>query len=248
MTDDNKAAIVHADSPGALQRETTREVLDTIIRASRDQSVDVAKLKDLLDLQERLLADQRRTSFMSAMAELQAEMPQIAKAGVITGQSGAVRNRYAKIEDIDVVIRPLLAKHGFSFSFDSEPAQGGVCFLCRMSHRDGHSETKRLVLPLDQGAGRNAVQSMGSTVSYARRYLLGMHLNLVTRDEDDDGRGGSGHVTPAQAAELRAKLAEVGGSEARFLNWLAAASFEEIPAANYTRALKFIDEKRRQGK
>lgn len=242
---DNQTAIVRA-SPGELQRETTREVLDTIIRASRDQSVDVAKLKDLLDLQERLLADQRRTSFMAAMAELQAELPQITKAGTIQDRDGAVRNKYAKLEDIDVAIRPLCAKHGFSFSVDSEPAQGGVSFTCRMAHRDGHSETRRLVLPLDQGAGRNAVQSMGSTVSYARRYLLGMHLNLVTRDEDDDGKGGSAPITAEQVEHLRAMIAETKSTEDRFLKWAGAASLESVPASKYQAAIKFFEEKKRQ--
>jgi hypothetical protein len=116
-----------------------------------------------------------------------------------------------------------------------------------MAHRDGHAETKSLVLPVDQGAGRNAVQSMGSTVSYARRYLLSMHLNLVTRDEDNDGNGPHAVVTPEQAAELRESLAAVGGNEARFLNWLAVESFEAIPAGNLVRARKFIEEKKRQG-
>lgn len=244
---DNQTAIVRA-SPGELQRETTREVLDTIIRASRDQSVDVAKLKDLLDLQERLLADQRRTSFMAAMAELQAELPQITKAGTIQDRDGAVRNKYAKLEDIDVAIRPLCAKHGFSFSVDSEPVQGGVSFTCRMAHRDGHSETRRLVLPLDQGAGRNAVQSMGSTVSYARRYLLGMHLNLVTRDEDDDGKGGAAAVSGEQAANLRALIDETGANEERFLKWAGATSVEGVLASKYAAAVKLLEERRRQAR
>ena len=91
------------------------------------------------------------------------------------------------------------------------------------------------------------MQAVGSATSYARRYLLAMHLNLITREEDDDGNGGRGPITAEQAAELRAKLAAVKGSESRFLNWLAAPSFEDIPAANYDRAMRFIDEKRKAG-
>jgi hypothetical protein len=95
------------------------------------------------------------------------------------------------------------------------------------------------------------VQSAGSSISYAKRYLLSMHLHLVTRDEDDDGNGGRGPVTPDQAESLRAGLKSLGGDyaakEARFLNWLAAPSIEEIPNANYERAARFIEEKRRAG-
>jgi hypothetical protein len=233
--------------PGALARETS-SILDTIARAARDPSIDVAKLERLLAIQERLVTEQRRTAFMAALSRLQARLPQIAKSGTITDRDGAVRNRYAKVEDIDTIIRPICAEEGFSFSFDSQPKPPGVEYSCTMSHRDGHAETKTLNLPIDNGAGRNAVQSIGSTTSYAKRYLLSMHLNLVTRDEDDDGNAhGAEPVTAEQAAHLRAEILRVGANEARFLNWIAAGSIEEIRAANYSRACKFLEEKARQG-
>jgi hypothetical protein len=234
--------------PPQLPTHEPATIIDAIARAAADPLCDVAKLERLLVIQERLITDQRRTSFMAALARLQEKLPQIAKAGTITDyKTGSVRNKYAKIEDIDRVIRPMCAEEGFSFSFDSKPVGSNIEYTCTMSHRDGHSETKALALPVDAGAGRNAVQSIGSTTSYARRYLLGMHLNLVTRDEDDDGTAhGAEPVTPEQAAHLRAELAKVGGSESRFLNWVAAASFEEVRAANYSRAVKFIEERARQ--
>ena len=185
---------------------------------------------------------------MAALARLEARLPQILKSGQITDRDGQVRNKYAKLEDVDVAIRPLCADEGFSFSFDSKATQGGAEYSCTMQHRDGHVETKTLFLPLDTGAGRNSVQSAGSSLSYARRYLLSMHLHLVTRDEDNDGSGERVPVTAEQAAHLKAALAEVKGNEARFLNWLACPSFEQIPAANYNRALRFIEEKKRGAK
>ena len=221
-------------------------ILAVIARAAADPTVNVEKLERLLAMQQTILADQRRTAFMAAKARLQAILPQVTKHGTISDRDGNARNRFAKIEDIDTAIRPLYTAEGFSFDADSKAVSGGATYTCKMSHAEGHSETKELFLPLDSGAGRNAVQSAGSTLSYARRYLIMMHLNLVTRDEDNDGNGAPSTVTPAQAAELKAGLAATGGSEARFLNWLAVGSFEEIPAANYARAMKFIEEKKRQ--
>jgi len=227
----------------AIQREAT-SILDVIARAAADPSVNVEKLERLLAIQQTILADQRRTAFMAALSALEAELPQITKQGHVV-VNGALRSKFARIEDVDTAIRPLCKEHGFAFSFDSEPTPGGIKFSCTMSHRDGHAETKTITLPTDTGAGRNAVQAVGSSTSYARRYLLSMHLHLITRDEDDDGTGGRGPVTAEQAATLRAKLAEVKGDEARFLNWLAAPSFEEIPAKNFERAMLFIAEKRK---
>ena len=245
-------AIVHvepramaAPETSAIERETG-SILEVIARAAADPTVDVAKLERLLAIQQTILADQRRTSYMAALARLQATLPQIAKSGQILDREGGLRNKYARIEDIDAKIRPLCAAEGFSFSFDSKPAQGGTAYECAMHHRDGHTEVKTLVMPTDKGAGRNAVQDVGSTTSYARRYLLGMHLHLITRGEDDDGNGPPAPITAVHLAELRAALVEVGGTEERFLKWAGVETWEALTEAHYTRGMKYMDEKRRQ--
>jgi hypothetical protein len=220
-------------------------VLEVIARAAADPAINVEKLERLLALQERYLADQRRTSYFAALARLQAVMPQISKAGSILDRDGKARNKFARLEDIDVAIRPLCAEEGFSFSFDSKACPGGAEYSCAMQHRDGHEETKTIVLPLDEGAGRNKVQSAGSSISYAKRYLLGMHLHIVTRDEDDDGNGRE-RITPEQAAELRAAIAETGGTEARFLKYCMCDCFEDIRADQLPKARALIEEKKRQ--
>lgn len=238
----SKTAIVHTPS------ETT-VVLDGITRAALDPNVDVEKLERLLAIQQTLLADQRRTAFRAALARLQERLPQITKQGTILDRDGKARNRFAKIEDIDAIIRPMCAEEGFSFAFDSKIGPGGMIeFTGTLSHREGHAETKTLTLPIDTGAGRNAVQSIGSTTSYARRYLLTMHLNLITRDEDDDGGGGSGNepITAVQAAELHRLLGEAGGDPARFCRWLGVENVEQVRLSQYGRALKFLEEKKRQ--
>lgn len=165
-------------------------VLAGISKAAADPNIDVEKLERLLAIQERLLADQRRAAFSAALARLQARMPQIVKNGSIDRGQGKTKTTYARIEDIDAEIRPLMADEGFAVAYDSKSVPGGIEFTCAMSHREGHTETKTLTLPIDNGPGRNAVQSIGSTTTYAKRYLLGMHLNLITCDEDDDGQGG----------------------------------------------------------
>ena len=244
---DHKAIVLDMPPQTAIQRETT-SMLDIISRAASDPTIDVEKMERLLAMQREVLKDERRTSFMAALSALEAALPQITKHGQVT-INGQMRSKFAKIEDVDTAVRPLCRDHGFAFSFDSATAPDGksITFACTLSHRDGHAEVKTLTLPVDNGAGRSPVQAVGSTTSYARRYLLSMHLHLITREEDDDGNGGRGPVTVEQAAKLRALLAEVKGNEARFLNWASAATFEDIPSANYDRCLKFIDEKRRAG-
>ena len=242
MTTDIVKAEPHELAPAS-------SILEVIARAAADPAVDVGKLERLLAIQERAMAEQRATAYKAAMARLQGRLPQVTKAGTILNRSGAVTAWFAKIEDVDVATRPLYTAEGFSLDVDSSaPTAAGVTYTSRLSHRDGHSESKTLTLPSDKFEYRTGAQNVGSNLSYARRYLLMMHLNLVTRDVDNDGAGECPPITAEQVAQLRRELAEVGGSEARFLVWLKVAALEEIPADRFKPALMFIEEKRKATK
>jgi len=73
------------------------------------------------------------------------------------------------------------------------PHEGWLRITCTVAHDDGYFEENYLDAPVSltgsQG-GRMAVtpvQAIGSTVTYLRRYLLGMVWNTVLADDDDDG-------------------------------------------------------------
>lgn len=221
--------------------------LAAILAAARNPNTNIDTVERLLAMHRDLMKDQQRTAFRAAKARLQEKLPQIAKSGRVE-VNGALRSKFARLEDIDQAVRPICAEEGFSFSYDSKRVADGIEYSCEMSHRDGWAEVKTLTLPVDMGAGRNAVQAVGSSTSYARRYLLEMHLGLVKRDEDDDGNGGSRPVTPEQAAALRAGLEAAGGNEGRFLKWLHATSYETVLEKDYGRAMRFIGEKKGAGK
>jgi hypothetical protein len=220
---------------------------DGLLRAAADPNCDVEKLERLMAMKERGDAQRRRTAFMAAMARLQAELPQVTKSGAIMnaggpGKAATVRNTYAKIEDIDVAVRPLCTAEGFSFSLDAKAVPGGTEYTSTMSHREGHAETRTLILPPDSGGGRSAAQCVGSNLAYARRYLLMMHLNLVTRDIDNDGQGEPELITPEQVDELRAALKKTGRNEARLLLFLKVGSLDEIPAHKFKPTIMLASE------
>jgi len=212
---------------------------------ARDKTLDVTKLEALLKMQREMAAEEQRTSFRAARARLQAKTQQLTKHGTI--DTGSRKSRFLRLEDIDHAIKPLLAEEGFSFSFDSSPGPGNaVTFTAELAHKDGYAETKTLTLPIDNGAGRSAVQAMGSTVSYARRYLIEMHLNIVKKDEDDDGRGGPLPLTAEQLETLQRELAEVNGDERAFLA-VYGGTWDSISQANFKAARGQIARKKAQG-
>ena len=60
-----------------------------------------------------------------------------------------------------------------------------------LSHREGHSEETTLTLDADKSGSKNAVQAVGSSISYGQRYAAVALLNITTRGMDDDGENAS---------------------------------------------------------
>lgn len=223
-------------------------LLAVIAQAVSDPRMDVEKMERLLAMHKDIMAEQRKVAFSAAMARLQAKLPQINKDGRIVVK-GTERSRYARIEDIDVAVRPLLAEEGFAFSFDTESKDGKLFNIsCKLSHREGHSETKSIVLPMDASDYRSNVQSIGSTVSYGKRQLIKMHLNLIEKDEDDDGSGGAAPISADQAKDLETLIVDAKADRARFLAYMGVNKIDEILARDYGKACTALESKRRGSK
>lgn len=221
------------------------DLLSVIAQAVADPRMDVEKMSKLLDMHERIMNEQRKVAFTAAMSRLQAKLPQIKKDARIIVK-GVERSRYTKYETIDRAIQPLLAEEGFALSFDTDSKDGRLFNIsCKLSHREGHSETKFLLLPLDASDFRSNVQSIGSTVSYAKRQLVKMHLNLVEADEDDDGNGGSEPITKEQVWDLQALIDEAKADKAKFLNFMGVGDLAEILQRDYKKAVNALEAKRR---
>ncbi len=225
-------------------------VLDIIAQAVATKQ-DVEVLRGLLDLQKDFMRMQAETAFNAAMARLQAKIPQINKDGrIVVGN--VERSRYARLEDIDATIRPLLAEEGFSFSFDEEEfAADRVRYSATLAHKDGHSVVKRMSVPVDKAAAgqrgpvRTAIQDAGSTASYVRRYLIKAHLNLVERGEDINGEDLK-TISQEEVLNLKALAEEVGADMARFLQFMKVDSLAEIIESDYKKAVNALEAKRKR--
>jgi hypothetical protein len=95
-----------------------------------------------------------------------------------------------------------------------------------------------MVLPHDSSGSKNAVQAIGSTTSYGRRYAASMLLNIVTRGEDDDAVSYRPQqmVSQAQLAELIQMADDAGADKARFCAMLKVDSMADIPALRFNEA------------
>ena len=223
-------------------------LLSFLERAAKDPEFDLAKFAALLDMQRQAEKDQARKAFSRAMAAVQNEIQPVVR----DARNSHLGNRYAKLETIDAAIRPVLSRHGISIRFGSEaPSREGLIRItCTVEHADGYFETTSLEAPTGGGGalgGKTAttpIQQIGSLTTYLRRYLVGLTMNVVLADEDDDGessrnRPAARPVLPTRPAD---PLLEPDGTKwlANLEAALAAATdkdeVEEVAAHTAVRA------------
>ncbi len=182
-------------------------ILQVISRAAADPACDIDKMERLMAMHERMQARDAEAQFNAAMAAMQSDIPSIAERGAIV-VNGQKRSDYATFEDINDVIKPIMQTHGFAITFKVENTPGGLTVTGILMHRAGHRESTTMLLPLDTSGSKNAVQAVGSSTSYGKRYVMSALLNLTTRGEDDDGHAAvpTANVTSVQAAGISALL------------------------------------------
>jgi len=127
-----------------------------------------------------------KENFCLELSKLQEEIPPIPTDCEVKDDKGNVRYRYASLKKIMEVMQPLLSKHGFSISFETEKTdKGEVKVVCILRHILGHSEKSSFTIPMETSKYMSDIQKMGSTLTYAKRYALSSMLNITTSDDID---------------------------------------------------------------
>lgn len=159
-------------------------IMAVISRAAADPTCDIEKMERLLAMHERMQAKTAEAAFNAAMAEMQCQIPTVGQGALNTHTD----KTYATLDDINVTLKPIMQAHGFAISFKVEHTGAGVSVTGILMHRDGHREETTMLLPVDIGKGRNAVQAVGSSTTYGKRYVMCALLNITTGEmQDDDG-------------------------------------------------------------
>ena len=225
--------LVERQESALVAQAESATIMQVIQRAAADPQCDIEKMERLMAMHERMQAVNAQASFNAAMAEMQCELPSIAERG-----KGHGTVRYATLEDINDVIKPIMQKHGFAVSFKVEHAQAGISVTGILMHRQGHREQTTTLLPTDTSGSKNAVQAVGSSTSYGKRYVLCALLNISTRGEDDDGYAATpvASITEQQAKSIRSMMEKCKPeTQAGFIS--IHGEPEDIAKASYDKAL-----------
>jgi hypothetical protein len=219
------ALTIHAEQPSRAVAMTPVDMLSLAV----ERGASIETLEKLMGLRERYEASQARKAFDEAVAE--------AKAGiqpVLKNREGHNGKRYADFAAIAKAIDPIISQFGLSYRFRTTQTDR-INVTCVLSHKDGHSEETTLSGPADATGNKNAIQAIGSTLTYLQRYTLVQALGLAASDDDDGRKAGEAveTITEEQAMLLR-ELIEATNSDTRgVLTYVRASDIESIAADKF---------------
>ena len=245
VTKTGQSMVARRDQSSAPAAVTPMDMIDRALVAGADP----ATLEKLLALQERWEANQGRKAFDEAMASAKAEIPTIRKNRTVdfTSSKGRTHYRHEDLAEIAARVNPILGKYGLSYRFKTTNAPNEpITVTCVITHRQGYFEETTLSGPRDDSGNKNAIQQVGSTLTYLQRMTLKAALGLAAA-EDDDGKASdqtSGPITEEQASKVRALIEETGTDISKFCQYLGIDAIPEIPASELPRVLTMLQKKR----
>lgn len=198
--------------------EGPASLLSALVKLAQNPSVQPETVAAWAAIQERMELNQAKVAYARSFALMEPKLPRIKKNGVV--EFPVDKNRpdgpkkkafnYAKWEDIDDAIRPILREHGFILTFNTRQRTGdggGVVVIGKLKHSGvgsiGWEEVAEFALGLDTSGGKSNMQGYASSTSFGQRYCAKLLLNLVFEGEDDDAQKGSlSFINEDQQAEI----------------------------------------------
>jgi hypothetical protein len=121
-------------------------------------------------------ASEQLNELGKALAAAQAEM----KNAKLNKVNPHFKSKYADLAEIRDTVTPALAKNGIAVVQGTDATDNGLVVFTRLIHASGQWIESRFPIPYDKP------QTMGSGITYGRRYTLSAVCNIAA-DEDDDG-------------------------------------------------------------
>lgn len=205
-----------------------------------ERGASIETLEKLMGLRERYEASQARKAFDEAVADAKARIPTISK-----NRAGHNNKRYADFAAIASVVDPIISQFGLSYRFRTTQTDR-INVTCILSHKDGHSEETTLSGPADASGSKNAIQAIGSTLTYLQRYTLVQALGLAASEDDDGGRSQDGDVatiSEEQVITLREMIEATNADQKGVLAYVRARDLPSIRADKYDDLLAMLKRK-----
>lgn len=162
--------------------EMVAQPKQSLMEMALNSGADIAVIERLVALKEKEDDRIAERDFIGAMAYFKKQCPIIKKL------KKGHNCKFAGLDDIAEQIKDVLFEAGLTYRFEQEQSDKEIVVRCIVSHKSGHSESSEMRSIADTSGSKNAVQAIGSTFTYLRRYTLTGALGIATADDDIDGR------------------------------------------------------------
>jgi hypothetical protein len=224
-------------------------LLNLIAKMATDPQADMNKLERLISLRDHVLNQEAKKLYDADFVLMKPELPLVIKLHDNT----QTRSKYAKLEDINQKIDPILGKYGFGTSAKViAQTDTSVSMRLEVKHRGGHTEAMELTFPIDdkglQGSvNKTKIHGISSTIQYMKRVGFCAMLNISTGDDRDGNQEAAGADTVistdnAVEIDLRATALEKSnpGYRLRFLKWAQVERADQILERHYKKCLNAL--------
>ena len=218
-----------------------------MIKMAVTGKADLDKLEKLLTIQERWDVNEAKKAYHVAMAQFKANPPKIDKDRTVSFATSVGKTSYnhASLANVTEKINEALSKCGLSASWKTQQ-NGAILVTCKITHIKGHSEETTLSALADTSGSKNAIQAIGSTITYLERYTLLALTGLATYDQDDDSKGSGAveYINEKQVKQIKDLAVELKIDNKLFLDYMGIESLEKMPKADFKKAMTAIETKR----
>jgi hypothetical protein len=121
----------------------------------------------------------------TALASAQSEM----KNAKLNKVNPHFKSKYADLAEIRDTVTPSLSKHGIAVVNGTDATDGSLHVVTRLIHKSGQWIESRFPIAYDKP------QTMGSAITYGKRYNLASIANIAA-DEDDDANAANDKPAP----------------------------------------------------
>lgn len=230
-----------------MSKEIALKEPNELITLAIEKGSDLDKLEKLLNIQREYNKDIARQEYHKAMSAFKSEPLIIDKDKSVSFGQGKASYKHASLFNVVNKTSPLLSKHGLSATWTTNQANGPISVTCRVTHNLGHYEETTLIAAADNSGSKNAIQAVGSTVTYLQRYTFLALLGLATSDQDDDGNSiVTEFISEKQLSQLLDMIADKEVDEKKFCDYLGVESLSKLQSADFNKAVAAINAKKKK--
>ncbi|MBB4077261.1 hypothetical protein GGR08_001589 [Bartonella fuyuanensis] len=219
--------------------------MERILTRALENDVDMDRLERLIALREKEIERQNYQCFVSDLSAMQMEYQNIQK----NAKNAHTNSQYTTLDQHIDAVKETLSKYHFAlFSRIKEQDHDTMIIEMTLTHPSGNKISTEGKFPYDVKGCKSTIQSVGSTITYARRYLLSMLLNVASKEDDTDGNILIKSAFPQQITEIRNLMSQTQTEEEKILAYANVEKFDDMSDRQAQTVLHLLKNKQNKKK